>query len=376
MTAALILGGIPWEFPSALGKYSPPEKHIHEYSVTRGEPITPPSRKTRLPMVVYGDLSPKQSPYIPSGYMGDVNSLSLTSVYESAPLPGGQHGQTSLKITYSAKGSEGWAGIYWLTPANNWGRVKGAGFDLSKANRLTFWVRGEKGGEIINKIMLGGVTAGSYPDSDEASLGPVKLSKDWERYSIDLKGKDLRHIIGGFAFVIRRIDDRQGATFFLDEIVFEGPETPPTEVASSTETLMVEKVSPPPPLSEEAPDSNTAKLAEKSPMRRVIPFSTAFSISEEKQKKILEEFVKLAVNNHEATIVVEGHTDNIGPADMNLRLSKERATAVADYLVGQGVKRDRIIVIGYGQERPLAPHSNDTPEGRRENRRVEMVLIP
>ena len=52
-----------------------------------------------------------------------------------------------MLIRYSGVGRQGWAGIYWLSPANNWAKIKGAGYDLTKANRLTFWARGAKGGD-------------------------------------------------------------------------------------------------------------------------------------------------------------------------------------------------------------------------------------
>jgi outer membrane protein OmpA-like peptidoglycan-associated protein len=71
-------------------------------------------------------------------------------------------------------------------------------------------------------------------------------------------------------------------------------------------------------------------------------------------------------------ITVEGHTDSRGNEEHNQLLSKQRADAVRDYLVGQGVKPERITTVGYGETRPVA--SNDTAEGRANNRRVEIVI--
>lgn len=71
-------------------------------------------------------------------------------------------------------------------------------------------------------------------------------------------------------------------------------------------------------------------------------------------------------------VVIEGHTDSVGSESYNLRLSEERAASVADYLVSQGVERYRITTIGYGESRPVA--SNATPEGRLQNRRVELSI--
>ena len=69
---------------------------------------------------------------------------------------------------------------------------------------------------------------------------------------------------------------------------------------------------------------------------------------------------------------VEGHTDSIGTDDFNQQLSEKRAQAVRDYLVQQGISSDSIVASGFGKTAPVA--SNDTSEGRQQNRRVELVL--
>lgn len=74
-------------------------------------------------------------------------------------------------------------------------------------------------------------------------------------------------------------------------------------------------------------------------------------------------------------ISVEGHTDAVGTAEANQRLSEQRADTVRNYLVDQGVTGTRIHSIGFGETRPKA--TNDTPEGRQLNRRVEIhVTMP
>ncbi|HST09444.1 MAG TPA: OmpA family protein, partial [Terriglobales bacterium] len=69
---------------------------------------------------------------------------------------------------------------------------------------------------------------------------------------------------------------------------------------------------------------------------------------------------------------VEGHTDSVGTDDYNQQLSEKRAEAVRQYLVQQGISGDTIVATGFGKTAPIA--SNDTPEGRQQNRRVELVL--
>jgi outer membrane protein OmpA-like peptidoglycan-associated protein len=73
-------------------------------------------------------------------------------------------------------------------------------------------------------------------------------------------------------------------------------------------------------------------------------------------------------------IVVEGHTDSQGTPASNLELSKKRADSVREYLVGRGIETGRIRSEGLGQTRPIADNSN--PEGRANNRRVEIVVQP
>lgn len=73
-------------------------------------------------------------------------------------------------------------------------------------------------------------------------------------------------------------------------------------------------------------------------------------------------------------MTVTGHTDNVGTASYNLQLSERRAKAVADYLASLGVGRERMRIMGFGLERPVA--SNDSAEGRSQNRRVEIHIVP
>jgi outer membrane protein OmpA-like peptidoglycan-associated protein len=75
-----------------------------------------------------------------------------------------------------------------------------------------------------------------------------------------------------------------------------------------------------------------------------------------------------------STIVIEGHTDSQGGVDFNRDLSERRATAVREYLVSHGVAADRITSQGLGLTRPIA--DNKSPEGRANNRRVEIVVQP
>jgi outer membrane protein OmpA-like peptidoglycan-associated protein len=72
------------------------------------------------------------------------------------------------------------------------------------------------------------------------------------------------------------------------------------------------------------------------------------------------------------SIEVDGHTDNVGSDEFNQTLSVERATAVRDYLIQQGVAEGSITAHGFGKMQPIA--SNETAAGRQQNRRVELVV--
>jgi outer membrane protein OmpA-like peptidoglycan-associated protein len=76
----------------------------------------------------------------------------------------------------------------------------------------------------------------------------------------------------------------------------------------------------------------------------------------------------------DTTVQVVGHTDNTGDASFNFDLSQRRAQSVASVLLSEGVPSFRIQSIGRGEDQPIA--SNLTPEGRAQNRRVEIVILP
>jgi outer membrane protein OmpA-like peptidoglycan-associated protein len=90
--------------------------------------------------------------------------------------------------------------------------------------------------------------------------------------------------------------------------------------------------------------------------------------------QILDAVVDILKQHPSITKVrVEGYCDDIGSVKYNLRLSQRRADAVRDYLIGHGITADRLIAIGYGKSRPIA--TNETPEGRARNRRVEFTIL-
>jgi len=87
----------------------------------------------------------------------------------------------------------------------------------------------------------------------------------------------------------------------------------------------------------------------------------------------LVEVVDLLQSEPGKKIRIEGHTDSVGDAEANLNLSERRAKSVLDALVSLGVDASRITTIGLGEDFPIA--SNETEEGRKKNRRVDVILL-
>ena len=88
--------------------------------------------------------------------------------------------------------------------------------------------------------------------------------------------------------------------------------------------------------------------------------------------RVLDEVVAALAEEPELRIEIEGHTCNIGTAEYNLALGDRRASAVRDYLTGQGVNLDRLQTVSFGEERPA--HDNAREETRRLNRRAALVV--
>ena len=89
--------------------------------------------------------------------------------------------------------------------------------------------------------------------------------------------------------------------------------------------------------------------------------------------KLLNQVVQVMNDFPKMRVLVEGHTDNVGKAAVNMKLSQRRADAVMDYLVGKGIAPDRLEAVGYGATKPIA--SNRTKLGKAKNRRTEFKIV-
>jgi type IX secretion system PorP/SprF family membrane protein len=107
---------------------------------------------------------------------------------------------------------------------------------------------------------------------------------------------------------------------------------------------------------------------------KYVHFETGTSKIEKVSNSFLDLVVDILINNYpDKSILLEGHTDDIGEADKNQILSVSRAEAVKAYMVSKGVAAERIITTGKGETEPL--HPNDSDENREVNRRVEMKIV-
>lgn len=103
-----------------------------------------------------------------------------------------------------------------------------------------------------------------------------------------------------------------------------------------------------------------------------VTFDTGRATIKADYRPVLNDMALILNEYGDTTVGVIGHTDATGTPTVNQRLSESRARAVVAYLVSKDVAASRLVASGEGEARPVA--SNDTPEGRAQNRRVEIVI--
>jgi hypothetical protein len=197
-----------------------PSKSPEKTLKAMAEPVTQTQPKGPFtPFYVYQDKASKNR-YIPSGYMPTGECITIDDGWQYDV----KEGKSCIRVIYDiacSKEGRKWAGVFWQNPADNWGDRKG-GYNLTGATKLVFWAKGEMGGERIEEFRIGGLGQGKlYTDSDTASIGPVILTNQWKEYTIDLRGKDLSYISGGFAWSASVDGNPHHCTFYLDNIRYE-----------------------------------------------------------------------------------------------------------------------------------------------------------
>jgi len=119
------------------------------------------------------------------------------------------------------------------------------------------------------------------------------------------------------------------------------------------------------------------KEEEKSPLvKNTTLYTVYFDHANTTVKKThlneLDNIVKTLKKYPDSKVEINGHADSVGDENMNLKLSKNRAKIVMNYLVNQGISKKRLMVNGFGESKPIA--NNNTKEGRAKNRRAELIL--
>lgn len=166
--------------------------------------------RTQLPFVVYNDGF-ERMPWAPSGWMGNVDALTLDGEYPDDCFDG----DACIRLRY--EGRYDWVGVAWQHPPNNWGEQDG-GYDLSGATALEVSARGKYGGEKVS-FGVGLLEADrDFPDSGIARVDDVALTHQWQRFEVPLKHIDLSSIKTGFVVTIT--GRQKPVTVYLDRIRF------------------------------------------------------------------------------------------------------------------------------------------------------------
>lgn len=173
-----------------------------------------------------------------AGSIGDLAGVSFDDGWTKKC----RSGSTCMKNTFVAVDPTYWGGWYLQNgvllsgdrqPRCNWGDYPDAGFDLTGATTVTFWARGERGGERVEVFAGGigrdavtGVPTKPYYDSFARvpAVGQtITLTKKWTRYTIPLTGQDLHYVVGGLGWVANAQNNPGGAVFYLDDIQYDKP---------------------------------------------------------------------------------------------------------------------------------------------------------
>ena len=170
------------------------------------------TKGVQFPFIIYDGKGSTNNHFVPSGWMGSAGNIQADDGCTNNP----HGGATCLRFAYNAP--DQWGGVVWQDPVNDWGDVPG-GWNLTGAKRLSFWARGDIGGEMVSfKFGILGPDK-KYSDTATGESTDLKLTKNWQVYTIDLAGKDLTRIKTGFVWTL----SGQGhpVVFFLDDIRYE-----------------------------------------------------------------------------------------------------------------------------------------------------------
>jgi hypothetical protein len=200
---------------------------------TTGSSCTPPSNTDTLPFAV--DLAAK---FVPSGYEGDYSAITMPldptcgGNRSSASAMGNCHPAT-YKPPAAGPGVAGWAGVLWQHPANNWGTAAGYAIPAG-ATKVSFWARGDLGGEVVTFIAGFAVTPTPTAPCVDTISGSLRqtLTTTWTHYTMTFAGQYGAGVISPFGYVIAAADQPardagaadagpQSTLFYIDDIEWQ-----------------------------------------------------------------------------------------------------------------------------------------------------------
>ena len=174
--------------------------------------------------VLYQEASDSSNyQWFPKGWMGSINSITCNDKCTETP----HDGSTCIKITYTYSPSDTayWAGIYWI---NN--SFSGPGINLYNKYyecntckfKVTFWSKGKIGGEQV-QFKVGGVKDGGDSMDQPVATAWLTLTNIWTKYEIDITGKNLSNLVGGFCWVTDHDHNitNNSITIYIDDILYE-----------------------------------------------------------------------------------------------------------------------------------------------------------
>jgi|GEM_PF-482960 len=148
------------------------------------------------------------------------------------------------------------------------------------------------------------------------------------------------------------------------------PPPPPTATATTPPPADPPKADPP---KGESKIKGDVKGSRVNIPGHIVFDSAKSTIKIKESEAVLNQLKQFMTDNPQVTLLrVEGHTDSDGDDNMNLKLSGERALAVVAWLVTQGISRDRLLAVGFGETKPIV--ANDTPANKEQNRRTEFHM--
>jgi outer membrane protein OmpA-like peptidoglycan-associated protein len=284
---------------------------------------------------------------------------------------------------FSSDGRPGMGGhdIYFVRkqPNGNWGEVKNIGYPINSeldefgmiadpSGRLAYYASEKEGGlgmldiyqfdlykdaqPITSSYLKGRVTNAETKSPLKAMIQLIDLATEeiiTSTESDKLNGSFLASLPANKNYALNV--SKEGFLFYSDN--FELKE----QTATEPKVLQIELT----------PIKKGASMVLKN-----VFFETGSFELKNSSKVELDKLLGFMKVNPKVAVEIGGHTDNVGSAELNKELSKNRADAVRDYLVNNGASAGRIIAVGYGDSKPLA--DNETEEGRAKNRRTEFVV--